>query len=381
MKRLLLTFLLIFGVLLCSCSASVTTQSSAPATVSTTTTTVNATTTTLVTTASTTTSATTSTTVVPVTTTVKPTTTGTSTVFPTAIYIPQAAPYKPAGAELDLFQYALSLINNDRQTAGLPPVTLSYNAAAETHARDMFNNYYGGHWGTDGLKPYMRYTDAGGLNQDAENSAYSGWLNPSDNSDNYQSINVRDEIANLEHIMVYDDAKANWGHRDTILNKAYTTVNLGIVYDGKRVALVQQFEVKYLDYYSAPAINNGNLVLLGKLTSTDIKLNNISISYDPPPQTLTNAQLTTEVAYSDGYSLGDRLNFIVSPPPAGQSYVNLSPLAIIADKWEVNDAGQFSIQANINASLSKGKGVYTIVIVAIINGASANLTNYSIVIK
>jgi hypothetical protein len=245
----------------------------------------------------------------------------------------------------------------------------------------MFDNYFGSHWGTDGLKPYMRYTQAGGLNNDGENSAYSGWDNPSDNPNNYQSINVREEIAYLQHIMMYDDAASNWGHRDTILNKFYTRVSLGIVYDNKRLALVQQFEGKYVEYYSAPAISNGNLSLLGRLTSVDIKINNISISYDPPLQTLTNTQLTSDSTYTDGYGLGDRLNFVIPPPPAGQQYANLPPNAIIAGKWEINDSGQFAIQANINASLSKGKGVYTIVIVAMINGESVNLTNYSIVIE
>jgi hypothetical protein len=181
--------------------------------------------------------------------------------------------------------------------------------------------------------------------------------------------------------MMYDDAGSNWAHRDTILNKSYTMVSLGIAYDGKRLAIVQQFERKYVDYYNAPAISNSNLTLLGKLTSADIKINNVSIAWDPPLQTLTNAQLTTDPAYTDGYSLGDRLNFVIPPAPAGQQYTNLSPQAIIAGKWEINNAGQFSIQANINPSLTKGKGVYTIVIVALINGESVNITNYSTVIN
>jgi hypothetical protein len=117
------------------------------------------------------------------------------------------------------------------------------------------------------------------------------------------------------------------------------------------------------------------------LASADIILNNISIAYDPPSQKLTNTQLTSDPAYTDGYSLGERLNFVLSPPPAGQQYSGLPSNAIIAEKWEVNNLNQFSIQANISAALSKGKGVYTIVIVALINGESVNITNYSIAIN
>ena len=378
MKRILLTLVVLAAVPLSSCAAAGTTP---PRTLTSAITTSTPTTYTTALTTTTTAAAVTTSAVVTTTTATKSTVAVTSTVFPAAFYVPVAAPYTPTGTELDLFQYELSLINADRQTAGLPPVTLSYNAAAEKHAQNMFANYYGSHWDTDGTKPYMRYTFEGGLNDESENNAYSGWVNPSDNPAHYQSINVRDEIAALEHIMMYDDAGSNWAHRDTILNKSYTMVSLGIAYDGKRLAIVQQFEGKYIDYYNAPAISNSNLTLLGKLTSADIKINNVSIAWDPPLQTLTNAQLTTDPAYTDGYSLGDRLNFVIPPAPAGQQYTNLSPQAIIAGKWEINNAGQFSIQANINPSLTKGKGVYTIVIVALINGESVNITNYSTVIN
>jgi uncharacterized protein YkwD len=323
----------------------------------------------------------TTTTTIPVTTTTPTAITEVATAFPTTPYVPGTALYKPTGAELEIYENMLSLINKDRQTAGIPPVVLAYNAAAHKHAQDMFDNYYCSHWGTNGLKPYMRYTLEGGLNFEGENSAYSGWYNSSDNPNNYQSIDVREEIAALQNAMMNDDAASNWAHRNTMLNKSFTKVSLGIVYDDKRLALVQQFEGGYLEFYSPPSISNGTLSLLGRVLSTDIKINNISIAYDPAPQKLTHNQLTGDATYTDGYSLGERLNYVIPPPPAGQTYSNLSPAAIIAGKWEVNDKGQFSIKGNINASLVKGNGVYTIVIVAIINGESVNLTKYSIIVE
>jgi len=80
------------------------------------------------------------------------------------------------------------------------------------------------------------------LNKEGENSAYSGWFNPADDPNNYAPLNVRDEIASIEHIMMYDDAASNWGHRDTIMNKQYTRGKYRIAYDNKRLALVQQFD-------------------------------------------------------------------------------------------------------------------------------------------
>ncbi|MDD5289082.1 MAG: CAP domain-containing protein [Dehalococcoidales bacterium] len=382
LKVTLFSVFLILAVMVTGCSSPQTTTPQTTTTAKTTTavTMPNTTTTTTTATTTPTTPVTVTTSITP--TTVTPTTTTeTTTVFPTTIYVPSAEPYKPTGAELELFQYMLSLINKDRQDNGVPPVILAYNAAAQKHAQDMFDNYYGSHWGTDGLKPYMRYTLEGGLSTEGENSAYSGWFNPSDNPDNYQSINTREELAALQYTMVYDDAASNWGHRDTMLNKSYTKVSLGIAYSDKRLALVQQFEGEYVEYYTAPSISNGTLALLGRVTSADIEINNISIAYEPAPQSLTNAQLTGDAAYTDGYSLGERINFILSPPPAGREYKDLPSYAIIASKWIVNSAGQFAIQADINASLSKGKGVYTIVIVANINGESVNLTNYSFIVE
>lgn len=384
LKTSIFTIFLVLAIVMTGCSTPKPATPKTTPPIQTTTTTTATTATIVPTSAATTTTTPTTTTPVPKTTTPATTTktpASTTTVFPTTVYVPSAAQYKPTGAELELFQYAVSLINADRQSQNLPPVTLAFNAAAQKHAQDMFDNFYISHWGTDGWKPYMRYTIAGGLNREGENSAYSGWFNSTDNPNNYQSIIVRDEIAALEYAMMYDDAASNWGHRDTIINKDYTKVSLGIVYDDKRVALVQQFESDYVEFYSAPTITGGNLSLLGKIKPANTKINNISIAYDPLPQKLTNPQLTTDPAYTDGYGLGERLNFLVPPAPAGQQYTGLSPQAIIAGKWEVNTSGQFAIQANIGPSLSKGKGVYTIVIVAVINGESVNLTNYSVMVE
>ena len=315
-------------------------------------------------------------------TTTSPSAPATATVsIPTTVYVPTAAPYKPSDAQLELFQYVLSLINKDRQDAGLPAVMLDYNAAAQKHAQDMFDNYYCSHWGTDGLKPYMRYTMEGGLNFEGENSSYSGWYNPADNPADYAPIDVRQEIAELERMMVYEDAGANNGHRDTILNKYARQVSLGIVYDTKRLAFVEQFEGQYVEYFLPPALSGNVLSLSGRFTAPGIALNNISIAYDPSPQALTNSQLVNDAAYTDGYSLGTRVNYIISPPPPGQTYGNLPAQAIQASRWDVNESGQFFVQADISRSLVRGKGVYTVVIVAAIGGESVNLTNYSIFVK
>jgi uncharacterized protein YkwD len=130
---------------------------------------------------------------------------------------------------------------------------LSYNAAAQKHAQDMLDNYYISHWGTDGLKPYMRYTQEGGVNYEQENSAYSGFY-INDNPNNYAPLNAKEELRKLQREMM-SEVPPNDGHRLNILNKFHKKVNLGIATDGKRLALVQQFEGSYVEFTQPPALS------------------------------------------------------------------------------------------------------------------------------
>ncbi len=266
----------------------------------------------------------------------------------------------------------LGLINSDRKAAGLNPVVLNYNAAAQQHAQDMLDkNYQAAHWGTDGYKPYMRYTLAGGLNYEKENSAYSS---------SSAAIDVKDEIKQLQYKMMYDDAASNWGHKENILNKWHKKVNLGIAFNTNTVGLVQQFEGDYVEFSRPPAITGNMLSLTGHFLRADIKLNNISIAYDSPPQPLTSAQLTNDPQYHR-YGLGDRLGMIFPPAPAGQLYSSLPANAIVATRGNFDYNGWFYIETDISQILSKGPGVYTVVLVGLAGSESINMTNYSIFVK
>jgi uncharacterized protein YkwD len=295
-------------------------------------------------------------------------------------YTANAAPFKPAAAQADLFQYTLDLINQDRSAKGLTPVTLGYNAAAQVHAQDMFDNYFLSHWGTDGLKPYMRYTLEGGLNYEAENSAYGGPTQKMANPGSlYARIDPKAEIQSLEYSMLNEDASSNWGHRDNILNKLHKKVNLGIAYDLYHLTLVQQFEGDYLEWVQPPTISGNLFSAAGRITQQGIDLNNVSLCFDPSPQPQTADQLLNG---PHSYSMGKSLNFLVSPPPPGMYYSQLDPLAIQANTWQVDKvSGQFSIQADISRTLANGSGVYTVVFVVNIDGQAKGLCNYSVFIK
>jgi uncharacterized protein YkwD len=310
------------------------------------------------------------------------------TPFPTAVYIPSATPFKPTGPLADLFQYTLGLINQDRQNNGIQPVTLTYKAAAQTHAQDMFSGYFMSHWGLDGLKPYMRYTIAGGLGSEQENSAYSGWFDKSQNPNNYLPLDVKNEIKALEDAMMAE-VPPNDGHRKAILNKWATSVNLGIANDTKRLAMAEEFESDYIQYTQPPTLSGNTLSLSGRFTQAINELNNITIYFDPLPTPLTTDQLNSPSA-PHSYALGGgftapsgsadsfTLGHILAPPPPCQYYSSLPASAILATKWDLNRSGQFSIQADISQALASGKGVYTFAIIVKMANEITSLSSYSI---
>jgi uncharacterized protein YkwD len=288
------------------------------------------------------------------------------------IYTPTTTPYAPSTELAELYLYMLDLINLDRTAAGLNKVTLNYNAAAQEHAQDMLDkNYQAAHWGTDGKKPYMRYTDAGGLNYEQENSASYSSSN---------AIVVKEKLEQLQHTMMYDDAASNWSHRDNMLNKWHKKVNLGIAFNTNTVTLVQQFEGDYVQYSKPPAIKGKILSLTGHFLQPGFKLNNISIAYDALPQPISPALLTSDMQYHH-YGLGQRLGLIFPPPPPGQVYQNLPPDSLIAQKGSFDYNGWFYIEADISQILSKGPGVYTVVLVALVGNEPVNVTNYTLFVK
>ena len=73
-------------------------------------------------------------------------------------------------------------------------MTMGNNVAAQVTRRDLpGRNCTGGHWGVDGLKPYMRYSLAGGYHSNGENgSGLDYCIKASDGYRGLDSIESRD---------------------------------------------------------------------------------------------------------------------------------------------------------------------------------------------
>ena len=189
----------------------------------------------------------------------------------------------------DAKQYMLELVNDERRKAGVPPVRLGNNRAAQLHAEAALEACYSAHWDRWGLKPNHRYTLAGGTGADAEN--VSGHDACTRTGDGYRLLgNLSDEISDTTAGLM-----GSRDHRQTILNSAHTVLNAGIAHDIYNINVVQQFSSDYVTYQERPNIDEKGILRFRAATQGATlgigKTVNIQIHYDRPPTSLTRGQL------------------------------------------------------------------------------------------
>ena len=183
----------------------------------------------------------------------------------------------------------LDLINEERRKAGVPPVVLGDNRAPQIHADNALAGCFSSHWGLDGLKPYMRYSLAGGYQSNGENGLGLDYcIGESDGFAANKSIET--EIS--EGIEAWMGSS---GHRRNLLDPTHKKVSIGLAWDRYNVRFFQHFEGDYVGYTTIPNLRDGVLSLAGKVRSgvrfqRDRDLS-IQIYYDPPPGPLTRGQL------------------------------------------------------------------------------------------
>ena len=194
--------------------------------------------------------------------------------------------------------YMLELINEARAEAGVPPVVMGTNPIAQIHAENLLRDCTLSHWGVDGLKPYMRYSLAGGYQMNKENLTTSNecdllytWLQWNDAPDEM----VREAVQSL---------LLSPTHEETMLNPAFHQVSLGLAWDWHVFKSVQVFEGDHVELTELPVIADGKLNFAGRFKEDHNFLGaesaNIHIFYDPRPQTLTQGQLVRTSCYSLG---------------------------------------------------------------------------------
>ena len=321
-------------------------------------------------------------------------------------------------------QYVLDLINTARARANAPPVVLGDNSAAQAHAERSLANCSSSHWGPDGLKPYMRYSLAGGVQYSAENvSGIDYCIRP---REGYRRIeNIKQRLSDT----MYGSSRSSGllgspGHYRTIVNPAFSKVNIGLAWDEYNVYLVQQFEGDYVAFEQRPVIH-GDLFSMSGITKNGVTLSDktfgVQLYWDPPPQDLTRGQLArtycvalgvtvtslrrppgpnayysrdsyqyTRKLCPDPYEIPSGIGAALSREHAQQlwedakraSDANATIVATVpwttADKWTVkNDS--FAVTADLSQVFQRyGYGIYTVVLWGDLHGEAQPFSQYSI---
>ena len=358
---------------------------------------------------------------VPVTATSSPVSVATqySAIIPVPTAVPTNAETRHASRHLAEKQHMLDLINTEREKAGVPLIELGTNIAAQLHADSALDGCFLSHWGMDGLKPYMRYSLAGGYQANGENgSGLDYCIKAGDGFALNRSPNEEIEQA-MEGLM------NSPGHRRNIMDEHHKKVNVGLAWDTYNFKVVQHFEGNYVEFAALPSIVNGILSFTGStrngLRFTGKRDLSVQIYYDSPPHELTRGQVSRTYCYDSG-----RIVAALRWPLTGNSYwpsddfttthkpcpdpYDVSPNApppssyyeahlfsqevysksqsrdeqtirvpwITAPRWTANRDG-FSVEADISDVLTDhGSGVYTIVIWGELGVESALISEYSI---
>jgi uncharacterized protein YkwD len=195
----------------------------------------------------------------------------------------------------DLRASLLAMVNEERSLEKVPELAFDELATqvATAHALDMAKRKFASHWGSDGRKPYQRYSFAGGTHATEENvsSANNTWsLKPKD---------IAQDVAYL-HVRLYSEVPPRDAHRRTILAPQHTHVGFGIAIDELRLRVVELFVGKHVevDPLQRKAKIGETLEFAGKLLNPNHSLAQIEIFYEPQPALPDLTWLQTARPYS-----------------------------------------------------------------------------------
>ena len=247
----------------------------------------------------------------------------------------------------DIRANLLEMVNEERDVAKVPAVAMDELATqvATKHAIDMATGGFYSHWGRDGLKPYHRYSFAGGTDATQENisAADSTW--PMKLSD------LKQDTAYL-HVRLYQQKPPNDTHRKTILAPQHTHVGFGIAFDQLRLRMVELFVAKYVQLrpLKRNAKPGSQLLISGKVLDRRYVVSHVEVCYEPLPKAPELSWLRQPRSYlvpRDCAVLQQRM-----PPPFTYADPNRGVI-------DVGLNGSFSLPVKL---FKHEPGIYTVVV-------------------
>jgi uncharacterized protein YkwD len=258
-----------------------------------------------------------------------------------------------------LREHVLRLINRDRAVYNLPPVELDLEASAigDDYCRRQIKNGTNGHFTTDGLAPYMRYSFAGGNDGVSENAA--AWsANYAFNERALYEMSRRSEDAMMAESAPHD------GHKRTILDPHATHVGIGLAWEGSEFRLVHEFVRRYVKW-TRPLPRRahvGDNVLVAGQPLDGAHVEAISVHYEPAPVAMP-ASLANSI---DNYSLPSKRKEYF--PRLKQEYTKREDgtIEIVRREYPGGHRGDFTVGKDGSFSFAvpftQGAGVYTVVV-------------------
>lgn len=286
-----------------------------------------------------------------------------------------AAVVLPLGAEdgtidRDALRTALfERINRDRERHRLPPVRLDLRASriADEYCFRQIENGTRGHFTSDGLPPYMRYSFSGIFDKVLENAAAWSARQP-------LPEHLVPRMLETSHNEMLMELPPNDGHRKAILDPWATDVGIGFAWNGVEVRLVQVFFRRGVEW-----IGPRQKVMAGESGRYRMKLadalsvEEITVHYEPAPYRLSRERANQ----IGGYAL----------PPVWQRWLppmRTAPFDSAIGRAHADGEPRFTRRDNeleLDVRFSNGPGIYTIVVWTRPdqNSPAVGMTNLSVV--
>ena len=277
-----------------------------------------------------------------------------------------------------LREHVLKLINRDRKIYNLPPVQLDLEASAigDDYCRRQIKNGTNGHFTTDGIAPYMRYSFAGGNDGVSENAA--AW------SANYSfSERALYEMSRRSEDAMMAESAPHDGHKRTILDPYATHVGIGLAWERSEFRLVHQFIRRYVQW-TRPLPRRariGQTVLVAGQPLAGASVEAISVHYERAPQPMAAVVANALTNYSLPSKRKDYF------PRLKQEYTRRpnGTLEIVRREYPGGSRGDFAVTKDgafsFDVPFTQGPGVYTVVVWVRSEGASVPISASNISIR
>ena len=242
----------------------------------------------------------------------------------------------------------LRKINAERRDAGLGPVEYSLRAAraGDAFCRDEAAGLFSGHWDLSGRPPHLRWAEAGGVDQHAENSA-------SETRTPGPIVTPVGQLLQDAHARMMAEVPPDDGHRRTVLDPRWTHVGIGAALSGGEFRMTEEFVREVADWVEIPArpLPAGAIAPFAAKVPAGWTVALVGVSFEPFPKPMT----AREISSRRRYGMAEPYRRILSLPGAGMT-------------WEGGEKGEFAVspagEFRVGVPLDRGPGDYWVLVFA-----------------